>query len=342
MSSAEILKLFDDTPITSLAGFTFGYKSAVPTKQGRRTATFDQWWSAMLFAIGTEESSPFWIGDLWNWVLDMHPDWEDRVAAAFSEANWPISLKTLNNRGAISRAITGERRAYAQSVGHADVVAKLPPAEQEEWLDRSRTEEWPVRDLRRAIRASRRRAVIDGQMHLEGMYRVGYLDPPWPYKNSQPSGSKAESHYDEMPLESIASLPISDRFWDVCVLFCWVTAPTMLQNPGPRDVFDAWGMEYKQSLIWDKVRGGGGNYHQGNHEVLCILTRKGKPCVPDIQDGLPDSVHVEEKSPEHSEKPEAFRRLIDKHWPHGPRVELFGRAKVDGWVVLGDDASLWS
>lgn len=41
----------------------------------------------------------------------------------------------------------------------------------------------------------------------------------------------------------------------------------------------------------------------------------------------------------HSGKPEHFRRLIDRMYPHGPRVELFRRGPAPaGWVVWGNEA----
>ncbi len=42
----------------------------------------------------------------------------------------------------------------------------------------------------------------------------------------------------------------------------------------------------------------------------------------------------------HSEKPEAFRELIDRLYPSGPRLELFRRGDAPtGWTVWGNEAT---
>jgi N6-adenosine-specific RNA methylase IME4 len=47
-----------------------------------------------------------------------------------------------------------------------------------------------------------------------------------------------------------------------------------------------------------------------------------------------------EKSRKHSEKPEEFRAIVDAMYPNGNRIELFGRKKVEGWQVYGNDEAL--
>ena len=59
-------------------------------------------------------------------------------------------------------------------------------------------------------------------------------------------------------------------------------------------------------------------------------------CKPDVSK-LYDSVVSEERS-EHSKKPESFRVIIDTLYPHGERVELFARSKVDGWEAWGAES----
>jgi N6-adenosine-specific RNA methylase IME4 len=49
-----------------------------------------------------------------------------------------------------------------------------------------------------------------------------------------------------------------------------------------------------------------------------------------------DSVVSIRRSTVHSEKPEEFRRLIERLYPFGRRLELFGRRAVEGWTVWGD------
>jgi len=44
------------------------------------------------------------------------------------------------------------------------------------------------------------------------------------------------------------------------------------------------------------------------------------------------------KRTKHSEKPEAFRAMIDKMYPNGRRIELFARVAANGWDRWGNQA----
>jgi N6-adenosine-specific RNA methylase IME4 len=122
------------------------------------------------------------------------------------------------------------------------------------------------------------------------------------------------------------------------VLFLWVTAPLLLQNPGPRDVIEAWGFTYKTGAVWDKVVGMYGHYFHIQHEHLLVCTRGS--CTPDVPTPSPKSVFTERRTT-HSKKPAGIRRVIERMYNRGPYVELFGREAVEGWDVLGNDARLW-
>jgi N6-adenosine-specific RNA methylase IME4 len=324
-------ELFDERPI-KLEGFVL---------QSRRVEIvgrpkLSQWGAAFEFATAAEDSSPFWVGDLWNYA-EGRPDWKDKF---HQEIKRDLSEKTLTNLAYISRQVVGDARDLAPSLSHAGEVAALPKDEQVEWLDRSRTENWSRRELRVELRTARRRRVVEGQAYLEGLFRVIYADPAWIYGDHQPSGSSSRAHYPGMTIEQIAALPVAAHCLPNAVLAMWVTAPLILANPGPREVGEAWGFTYKQQIVWDKVDPAGGNYTQGNHEILTIWTRGS--CVPDVQTDLPDSVQTIRKSRVHSQKPEEFRRLLEKHWITGPYLELFGRDQHDGWTVFGNDARLWA
>jgi N6-adenosine-specific RNA methylase IME4 len=83
-----------------------------------------------------------------------------------------------------------------------------------------------------------------------------------------------------------------------------------------------------------------GYYNHVVHEHLIVCTRGS--CLPDVPTPQPKSIQTIRRSHEHSAKPEEFRRLIETHWNRGPYLELFGRKKVDGWSVFGNDARLWT
>jgi N6-adenosine-specific RNA methylase IME4 len=167
-------------------------------------------------------------------------------------------------------------------------------------------------------------------------YRIVYADPPWSYSNEQSSGkiqrTVLESHYPSMSADAIADLPIADITLADSVLFMWVTSPKLFDDGGVQKILDAWGFKYKTSMVWDKVKHNVGHYVSVRHEILLICTRGS--CTPDVKE-LVDSVYTEERT-EHSKKPDYFRDLIDKLYPHGKRIELFARERAKGWDAWGN------
>lgn len=329
---SQQLALLEERPI-ELDGFNL--RSRGVQVIGR--PTFDKFWAALKLALEIQDASPYWVGDLMLYA-ENRADYKDRLVQAIDATGY--KLQTIYNLTSICRHVDEETRALAPSPSHSAVVASLPKEEQVTWLEEATVDNLNVRDFRRRLRHASRRAVIDGQAHLVGHHRVIYADPAWLYRDRQPSGSSTEDHYLGLTIEEICALPVEAHAMPNAVLAMWVTSPLLYQNPGPREVGEAWGFEYKASIIWDKVHGAGGNYTLGNHEILTIWTRGS--CVPDIQEGLPDSVYVERKDDEHSAKPAYFRQLLERHWTTGPYLELFGRDPFPGWTVFGNDATLWA
>ena len=324
--------LFDERPI-KLDGFTLTAQGV--TIIGR--PGIPQWKAAIDFAVGAERASGFWIGELMNYA-ERRPDWQGKIEQALAELGRPLTHKTLMNMGYISRAVTPKAKALAPSIAHADTVTGLDPDEQVTWMEKARTEEMTVRDLRLEIRASRRRRVLKGQAVLEGMFRVIYADPGWIYGDRPPSGSDAQQHYDGMTIEQLCALPVQAHAMPNSVLFLWTTAPMLLENPGPREVIEAWGFTPKTGMVWDKVEHGWGHYVDIRHEHLIIATRGS--ATPDRPTPMIDSLQTIRRGG-HSEKPEEFRKIIERLYD-GPYLELFARERVEGWSCFGDDARLWA
>lgn len=285
------------------------------------------------FIKRAHKASGFWLAD-WLRYGDERSDWKARLSQAVDATD--LSEKTLKNVRAVGAMRV--RREDVDFGNHAELAA-LSEREQERWLEKCATEGWDRRELRLHLRVARRAKVIEGQAVLEGMYRVIYSDNPWIYDDRQPSGSSSGAHFPGMTIEEQCKLPVGAHALPNSVLFMWVTAPLILSNPGPREVGEAWGFTYKQQRIWDKVDGTHSYYTGGNHEILTIWTRGS--CTPDLPTDLGDSIEIVRKSREHSAKPEAFRDWIMKHWTTGPYLELFGRHRVPGWTVWGNDARLW-
>ena len=304
----------------------------------RGDPTFDEWQDVGTFIKRTNRAAGFWLAD-WLRYGDGRADWRERLSQAVDAGE--LSKQTLVNVRAVGR-IDPKRRRPGVDFSHHVEVAGLAPDEQEEWLERAETEGMSVRELRQGIRASRRRKVISGRAVLEGFYRVFYADPPWQYRDAGATAdgslAKAERHYKTMSIEDLCKLPVADHALKDAVLFLWVTAPLLLQNPGPREVIEAWGFEAKTGLVWDKILGVGGHYVYVQHEHLIICTRGS--CTPDVTVPQPHSVFTEKRSKQHSAKPAGIRQMIKRMYTRGPYVELFASERVEGWDVFGDDARL--
>jgi len=291
-----------------------------------------------VFILRTHRATGWWLVD-WIRYGDARPDWEDQIDALIDADNL-TEASVAQYRFVGSRFPDHETRVEGVPFLHHQIVASEPePAVRRRLLVKARDEGWTGRELRLEMHALRRRKVLEGQAALEGMYRVIYADPPWVYSDRPPGLKGAAEHYPGLTIEALEKLPVKAHVLPNSVLLMWVTAPLMLQNPGPREVGEAWGFTYKQQFVWDKVDGTFSHYTGGNHEILTIWTRGS--CLPDVPTGLPDSVQVFRKTRVHSAKPPEFRQLITKHWTQGPYLELFGREPVPGWSVFGNDARLW-
>ena len=182
------------------------------------------------------------------------------------------------------------------------------------------------------MREIKRKNVEDFSKLPDKKYRVLYADPPWKYgdKLTADYGS-TKYHYPDMSLTELCELDIKTICEENAVLFLWVTSP-MLPDAFP--VIKEWGFEYKTSFVWDKVKHNYGHYNSVRHEFLLLATRGS--CLPDINK-LMDSVVSIDRSDTHSQKPEAFRSIIDTLYPHGKRIELFARQRTEGWDTYGNE-----
>ena len=168
----------------------------------------------------------------------------------------------------------------------------------------------------------------------EGKYRILYVDPPWQYTRAELDDyGHTRRHYPSMSLAELCAMGDDIRAMAEhdAVLFLWTTSP-MLKQAFP--LLEAWGFAYKTSFVWDKVKHNFGHYNSVRHEMLLIATRGS--CTPDVKK-LFDSVQSIERSDEHSEKPEEFRKIIEELYTHGNKIELFARAAAPGWAAWGNE-----
>lgn len=319
--------------------------------------TFEQYLHAGEFIKFAVQASRFWLAD-WLRYADKRQDWQQRLSQAHDATG--LSEKRLKNIRAVGAMLESVRDPAVDFALHEEVIA-LPPREQRAWIQKAKSEGWTLREMRLEMKAAHRPRVVQGQAVLEGHFRVIYADCPWSYGNRPPSGSGAAEHYPPMSYADLAALPIEAHAAADAVLFFWVTAPLLfdpvrlngdgkpdpkgsIEVPGPYYVMRQWGFTPKTGAVWDKVDHNFGHYFSVRHEHLIVATRGS--CTPDRPTPQPDSV-ITERTPRedgarvHSRKPEIFRKVIEKMYD-GPYLELFGRHRVEGWTVFGNDARLWA
>ena len=83
-------------------------------------------------------------------------------------------------------------------------------------------------------------------------YNIIYADPPWSFDTYSDKGKdkSADNHYECQDLEWIKNLPIKNIADDNCILFMWVTFPTLQQS---FEVLSSWGFKYSTcGFVWVK------------------------------------------------------------------------------------------
>jgi N6-adenosine-specific RNA methylase IME4 len=310
--------------------------------QGERS--FEEWDAVGHFLRYIHTGAQFWIGD---WLNYGEKKYGEKYTQALEHTGY--ELKTLENYAWIAKSVPDQNRKEKIPFGHyANGLAALSETEQAEWIERILAEDMSQSEFRQALRIAKRAGVSANAQLPEGKFRVIYTDNPWQYDDSGVISSepgkaeaygKAERHFPTMSIEEQVELfsRVYDLALDDAVMFMWVPAPLLLQNPGPREVIEAAGFEYKNGFVWDKATHNYGHYISVQHEHLLICTRGS--CVPDRLTPMLRSIITSKRTKTHSEKPEEFRKAIMRLYD-GPYLELFGRKNVEGWTVFGNDLAL--
>ena len=154
-----------------------------------------------------------------------------------------------------------------------------------------------------------------------------YADPPWRYQNQGTRASTGNHYAGDMSVEEICAMPIGELCADKCHLHLWTTNAFLFECP---KIFAAWGFTFKSSFVWVKPQMGIGNYWRNSHEIMLLAVKGGQTALNRGQMSW-----IECSRGKHSAKPDAARHQIEKLSP-GPFLELFGRKKVEGWTVFGN------
>lgn len=254
-----------------------------------------------------------------------------------------LSEKSVRNRMQAARNIVPEVKEAIRDTEIADSttqlleLARLAPEKQIEVLNYWDGEK-PISEVMRKINRENKitniieKAAEKRAINELGIYSVIYADPPWSYDHPISDSRRIENQYPTMSIDEICALDVPSISADDAILFLWVTTP-MLEK-GFR-VLNAWGFEYRTSMVWVKPSIGMGQWVRQRHELLLIGV---KGNIPTPRDGdKPDSV-IEAPRLEHSKKPEIVYEIIEKMYPELPKVELFSRNKRNGWETWGFEA----
>lgn len=110
---------------------------------------FERWLSIgrQLSAVST--SLAWCLGD---WLAFGEKAYAGRYRQAIEQTS--LDYQTLRNYAWVARRFTISRRRDTLSFGHHAEVAALPGPEQDFWLRKAEEHRWPVKQLRRQVRAS--------------------------------------------------------------------------------------------------------------------------------------------------------------------------------------------
>ena len=174
------------------------------------------------------------------------------------------------------------------------------------------------------------------------MYGAILADPPWRFVTYSERGTRrgAASHYNVMPFDALAAIPVGDWAARDCILFLWVPKPNLLHG---LQLIAAWGFVYKTiAFTWVKpclhepgYRMTMGYWTRSNPEI-CLMATRGQPTrlAADVRE------LIEEPLRQHSQKPDRVRDDIER-LVAGPYLEMFARVTAPGWDAYGDQVGLF-
>jgi N6-adenosine-specific RNA methylase IME4 len=168
-------------------------------------------------------------------------------------------------------------------------------------------------------------------------YDLIMADPPWSFDNWSKAGEakNAKAHYDCMPTDEIAALPVNHLAGGDCVLWLWATNPML---PQALRVMNAWGFEFKTAGSWIKTTSKG-NLAFGTGYLLRSANEPfliGTCGSPKVASNVRSAFYGQAR--EHSRKPEECFEIAEHWMPKARRLELFSREKRPGWDNWGLEA----
>lgn len=218
-------------------------------------------------------------------------------------------------------------------VTDAKLIAREAPALAELVRAGAKTITQAKRELKEQKRKERRAAnakIIQSTPAATGVYSTIVVDPPWDWgdEGDVDQLGRARPTYQTMPIEKLLALPVN-QYADIDAhLYLWITNRSL---PKGFALLEAWGFRYVTCLTWCKPSFGMGNYFRGQTEQVLFGV---KGSLPLKRKDVGTFFHAPRGPLGHSSKPLAFYNLIESCSP-GPYLEMFSRAKRDGWSTWG-------
>ena len=235
----------------------------------------------------------------------------------------------------IKRAVDDGKMA----VSAAAKAAKLPVAQQRRIAERAEAGDVNAARtiLKQESRAVREIELAAQQKALpEKTFGVIYADPEWRFDpRSRETGldRAADNHFPTSDLATIKARDVGSIAATDSVLFLWSPANRVADAI---DVMKAWGFAYVTQIIWAKTKIALGYWVRDKHEVL-LIGRRGKIMAP--APGKQCDSLIAAPVGEHSVKPDIFAEIIERYFPHLPKIELNRRGPPRrGWDAWGYEA----
>jgi len=285
-------------------------------------------------------------------ALELESVFKEKAKENLSKAGSSYSPKEPLQKSAnlpIEKVDTRKEVAKVANVSH-DTIAKVKKIQEKatpEVKEKLSIGEISInqafKEIKKEEKKQERIEVIQQQMQdietgklpeLKGLFEVISVDPPWAYeekggfsfKQHDPESNRGGVDYPTMTINQIKeiNLPLADNG----IVFLWTTHSFL------RDAFDIlqhWGLDYKATLVWDKVKMGMGRTIRLQCE-FCLIGFKGKP----YYNGSAERDIITEARREHSRKPDAFFEFVER-FTLGRKLEYFSREKRNGWEIYGND-----
>lgn len=169
---------------------------------------------------------------------------------------------------------------------------------------------------------------------------VFVIDPPWPQKKGGLRKVRAnqgrELDYQTMSVESIFELLDKEIFpradTNHCV-FLWTIDRFLAES---ENYMHQHGYRRHCRMIWNKLGGVAPAFTvRFSHEYLLWFYKEQFVPIATQSRGIFSTV-FEERSREHSRKPECSYRMIESLYPDALKMDVFSREHRPGWLQYGD------